>query len=166
MISLLISHSLSRADDPPPAEEPLLEERRLMLALPEDPRPGHSWVVQFPGCDPLRTHELLATLASPPLDLAFHERQNHSLVIGLAAAGVGQALVIGGFAMSANGAFDYETDNDRLVPIGLGIMAAGLVVDFAVVRHFVRFARREREPAAWLDVREAAVAVEQYNASR
>lgn len=167
MFILLLAGPASASDLPlTPEDQIQFEERRLLLTLPEVPQHGISWVVRFPGCDAMQTDELLRTLDDPPLTLAFRDRQAHAMKVGVIGTVIGQALVLGGFATSAGAAFNYPTEDDRWVPIGLGIVGAGLVVDYATIHHFLRYQRRERHPAAWLDVRDAAVQVQQFNASR
>lgn len=164
--AILSAPSLAADLPPTPADQIQFEERHLLLTLPEAPQHGISWVVRFPGCDAMQTEELLRILDDPPLTRAYRERQEHAMKVGVIGTVVGQALILGGFATSAGAAFNYPTEDDRWVPIGLGIVSAGLVLDYATIHHFLRYRRRERHPAAWLDVRDAAVEVQRFNESR
>jgi hypothetical protein len=141
-------------------------QRRLMLTLPEAGQTGILWVARFPGCAALDTSELLATLDARELTLDYRQRRERALTTGFAGVALAQGLLLGGLLVSGSAAFDSRTDDDHWVPVGLGIMGAGLVMDYATVHHFLRLARRERHPAAWLDVREAAFYVQRYNDAR
>lgn len=140
------------------------QERRLVLAVPEVPEHGVPWVVQFPGSTPLETRELLDRLAEPALTRSFRERQDRALAQGVGAAVVAQGMIFGGLALSAKTAFDFPTQDDVWVPVGLGVTVTGIALDLVVLQHFRRFARRERHPALWLDLPEASRYVERYNA--